>query len=37
MKQAANLHHFELPMLLPGIAVDTSPTNYQPIKEVRMA
>jgi branched-chain amino acid transport system substrate-binding protein len=37
MKQAANLHHVKLPMLLPGITVDTSPTNYQPIKEVRMA
>jgi branched-chain amino acid transport system substrate-binding protein len=37
MRQAANLHHFKLPMLLPGITVDTSPTNYQPIKEVRMA
>jgi branched-chain amino acid transport system substrate-binding protein len=37
MRQAANLHHLNFPMLLPGITVDTSPTNYQPIKEVRMA
>ena len=28
MKQAANLHDLELPTLLPGIKVNTSPTNY---------
>ena len=33
MKQAASLD-FELPMLLPGIRVRTSPTDYQPIKDL---
>ena len=36
MRQAANLHHLELPMLLPGIAIDTSPTDFAPIKQVQM-
>jgi branched-chain amino acid transport system substrate-binding protein len=33
MKQAANLN-LELPMLEPGIRVTTSPTDYQPIKQL---
>jgi branched-chain amino acid transport system substrate-binding protein len=37
MKQAANLHHFRPPMLLPGIEVNTSPTDFAPIKQIRMA
>ena len=37
MKQAANLHDFELPMLLPGIKINTSPTDFAPIKQVQMA
>ncbi len=37
MRQAANLRHLALPMLLPGIAVNTSPTDFRPIKEDRMA
>ena len=36
MKQAANLQHFELPMLLPGITIDTSPTNFAPIRQSQM-
>jgi branched-chain amino acid transport system substrate-binding protein len=36
MKQAANLHDFPVPMLLPGISVNTSPTDFAPIKQVRM-
>ncbi len=36
MKQAASLHHFELPMLLPGITIDTSPTNFAPIRQAQM-
>jgi branched-chain amino acid transport system substrate-binding protein len=36
MKQAANLHNFDLPMLQPGITVNTSPTDFAPIKQVRM-
>jgi branched-chain amino acid transport system substrate-binding protein len=37
MKQAANLHDFSVPMLLPGILVNTSPTDFAPIKQVQMA
>jgi branched-chain amino acid transport system substrate-binding protein len=36
MKQAANLHDFELPMLLPGILINTSPTNFAPIRQAQM-
>jgi branched-chain amino acid transport system substrate-binding protein len=36
MKQAANLSNFELPMLLPGIAINTSATNFGPIKQAQM-
>ena len=36
MRQAANLKDVELPMLLPGIKVNTSPTDYTPIKQVQM-
>jgi ABC-type branched-subunit amino acid transport system substrate-binding protein len=36
MKQAASLHDLELPMLLPGIMVNTSATNFAPIKQAQM-
>ena len=36
MKQAANLEDLELPMLLPGISINTSPTDYFPIKQMQM-
>ncbi len=36
MKQAANLHHLELPMLLPDITINTSPTNFAPIRQAQM-
>jgi branched-chain amino acid transport system substrate-binding protein len=36
MKQATNLHDLELPTLLPGVKVNTSPTNYHPIKALQM-
>ncbi len=36
MKEAANLHNFELPMLQPGITCNTSPTDFDPINQVRM-
>ncbi|MGH7038942.1 MAG: ABC transporter substrate-binding protein, partial [Stellaceae bacterium] len=36
MRQAANLHHLELPMLLPGITVNTSPTDFVAIDQVQM-
>jgi branched-chain amino acid transport system substrate-binding protein len=37
MKQAANLKNFEVPMLLPGIKVATSPTDYYPIQQEQLA
>jgi branched-chain amino acid transport system substrate-binding protein len=37
MKQAADLHELSLPMLLPGITVNTSPTDFAPVKQVQMA
>jgi branched-chain amino acid transport system substrate-binding protein len=36
MKQAASLHDLSLPMLLPGITINTSPTDYFPIKQMQM-
>jgi branched-chain amino acid transport system substrate-binding protein len=36
MRQAANLHEFAFPMLLPGITINTSPTDFAPIKQVQM-
>jgi branched-chain amino acid transport system substrate-binding protein len=36
MQQAANMHGFELPMLLPGIVINTSPTDFQMIKQAQM-
>jgi ABC-type branched-subunit amino acid transport system substrate-binding protein len=36
VRQAANLHNFELPMLQPGITVNTSPTQFDAITQVRM-
>jgi branched-chain amino acid transport system substrate-binding protein len=36
MKQAANIRNLELPMLLPGIKVDTSPTDYYPIEQMQL-
>jgi branched-chain amino acid transport system substrate-binding protein len=37
MKQAANLHDLELPTLLPGIKVNTNPTNYHPLRQMQLA
>jgi hypothetical protein len=37
MKQVADLHHLALPMLLPGITIDTSPTDWYPIKQEQLA
>ena len=37
MKQAGSLHNFSVPMLLPGIAANTSPTDFAPVKQVQMA
>jgi branched-chain amino acid transport system substrate-binding protein len=37
MKQAANLKDLELPMLLPGIKINTSPDNFSPIRQQALA
>ncbi len=37
MKQAANLKDLEVPMLLPGIKVNTSPTDFYPIEQEQLA
>ncbi len=36
MKQAANIHDLALPMLLPGIKVNTSPTDYFPVEQMQL-
>ena len=36
MKQAASLHGLEVPTLLPGIKVSTSPTNFHPIRAMQL-
>jgi branched-chain amino acid transport system substrate-binding protein len=36
MNQVANLHGFTMPMLLPGITINTSPTDFAPVKQVQM-
>ena len=37
MRQAANLKDLELPMLLPGIKINTSPEDYSPIRQEALA
>jgi branched-chain amino acid transport system substrate-binding protein len=36
MKQAANIKDLELPMLIPGIKVNTSPTDFAPIEQEQL-
>ena len=36
MKQAANIRDLALPMLLPGIKVNTSPTDYFPVEQMQL-
>jgi branched-chain amino acid transport system substrate-binding protein len=36
MKQAANLKNLSLPMLLPGIKINTSPTDFYPLQSVQL-
>ena len=36
MKQAANIQDLKLPMLLPGIVVSTSATDFAPIKQMQL-
>jgi branched-chain amino acid transport system substrate-binding protein len=37
MKQAANYQKWKLPLALPGITINTSPTDYYPIQSVQLA
>jgi branched-chain amino acid transport system substrate-binding protein len=37
MKQSAGLKDLELPMLLPGIKINTSPDNFSPIRQEALA
>jgi branched-chain amino acid transport system substrate-binding protein len=37
MKQAASMKGLEVPLLLPGIKISTSPTDYYPIQSIRLA
>jgi branched-chain amino acid transport system substrate-binding protein len=36
MEVATHLHDVRMPSLLPGITISTSPTDYDPMKEVRL-
>ena len=36
MKQVTNLHDVSNPLLLPGIKINTSPTNYHPIRAMQL-
>jgi len=36
MRQAANIHDLELPSLLPGIKLNTSPTDFHPMKQMQL-
>jgi branched-chain amino acid transport system substrate-binding protein len=36
LKQATNLHDLENPVVLPGIKINTSPTNYRPIRQLQL-
>jgi branched-chain amino acid transport system substrate-binding protein len=37
MRQAANLRDFELALLLPGIRINTSSTDYYPVEQMQMS
>ena len=37
MRQAANLKNLEIPVLLPGIRINTSPTDFYPIEQLQLA
>jgi branched-chain amino acid transport system substrate-binding protein len=37
MRQAANIKDLELPMLLPGIKINTSPDRFYPIRQMQLA
>jgi len=37
LAQATNIKDLALPMLLPGITLNTSPTNYNPIRQLQLS
>ena len=37
MKMAASMKNLEVPLLLPGIKINTSPTDFYPIQSIRLA
>ncbi len=37
MRQAANLKNFEISVLLPGIKINTGPTDFYPLEQVQLA
>jgi branched-chain amino acid transport system substrate-binding protein len=37
MKQATSVKDFEPPMVLPGMRINTSPTNFSPIRQMQLA
>jgi branched-chain amino acid transport system substrate-binding protein len=36
MRQATNLRDVEVPTLLPGIRLNSSPTNYRPVRQMQL-
>ena len=36
MRQATNIKHLDVPVLIPGIKINTSPTNYHPIRAMQL-
>jgi hypothetical protein len=36
MRRALSLRDFTTPLLLPGITVNTSPTNYVPVRQFQL-
>jgi len=37
IRQATHLHNFPMPLLLPGITLNTTPTDVRPLKQMRYA
>jgi branched-chain amino acid transport system substrate-binding protein len=37
MRQAASFHNYRIPMLVPGLLINTSPTDYEPMKSMHFA
>ena len=37
MKQAASIQGLEVPILLDGMTINTSPTNFSPIRQMQLA